>query len=110
MIHQYKRPQVETLVLHTNETIMRHKQFQITIEENAGKVINVTYDKHKILNPDVKYEDVKMIDPLPWGLYKIQEYVYKIKNIKNNIMYFLLSLPIALGFYTTGSPFGKYFF
>ena len=81
MLHQNKRPRVEKLVLYANETIMRRKKFQVIVEENAGKVINVTYDKRKILNPDVNYEDVKMIDTLPWGHDDIHEYLHKIKNV-----------------------------
>jgi len=55
------------LTLHTNEIIMRRKQFDIIVEQNRGKSLNLTYDKRKILNPIVSYEDVCMIDTLPFG-------------------------------------------
>ena len=81
MIHQNKRPRIEKLVLHTNETIMRRKKFQIMVEENRGKVINVTYDKRKIRNPDVEYDEITVIDTLPWGHNEIYEYLHKFKNV-----------------------------
>ena len=40
----------------------------------------MTYDKRKILNLDVNYEDVKMIDTLAWGHNDIQEHLHKITN------------------------------
>ena len=51
------------------------------VEENRGKVINVTYDKRKILNPDENYEDVTVIDTRPWGHDGIHHYLYRIKTI-----------------------------
>ena len=59
---------------------MRQKKFKVGVEENAGKVINVTYDKCKMLSPDVTYEDVLIIDTLLWGHDKIQEYLHKFRN------------------------------
>ena len=55
------------LTLHINEIIMRRKQFDIVVEQNRGKSLNLTYDKRKILNPMVAYDDVVMIDTLPFG-------------------------------------------
>ena len=59
---------------------MRRKKFQIIVEENRGKVINVTYDKRKILNPDVAYDEISVIDTLPWGHNEIHKYLHKFKN------------------------------
>ena len=80
MIHQNKRPRIEKLVLHTNETIMRRKKFQVMVGENGGKMIDVTYDKRKILNPDVEYDEISVIDTLPWGHDEIHEYLHKFRN------------------------------
>ena len=55
------------LTLHTNEIIMRRKQFDIAVEESKGKCLNLTYDKRKILNPMVPLDRFTMIDTLPFG-------------------------------------------
>ena len=81
MVQQNKKPRLEKLVLHKNETIMRRKKFQVIVEENRGKVINVTYDKRKILNPVENYEDVTVIDTRPWGHDDIHHYLYRMKTI-----------------------------
>jgi hypothetical protein len=78
---QNKKPRLERLVLHKNETIMRRKKFQVVVEENRGKIINLTYDKRKILNPDENYDEVTVIDTRPWGHDDIHHYLYRIKNI-----------------------------
>ena len=78
---QNKKPRLEKLTLHMNETIMRRKKFQVLVEENKGKIINLTYDKRKILNPDENYEDVTVIDTRPWGHDDIHEYMHRIQNI-----------------------------
>ena len=59
---------------------MRRKKFQIMVKENRGKVINVTYDKRKIRNPDVEYDEITVIYTLPWGHNEIHEYLHKFKN------------------------------
>ena len=66
MLHQHKKPRLEKLVLHTKETIMRRKKFQVMVEENKGKVINLTYDKRKIINPDEDYDRVSVVETKPW--------------------------------------------
>ena len=67
MVMQNKRPRVEKLVLHRNETIMRRKQFEIMVEENRGKILNLSYDKQRLLNHNLEYNDVTCVDTLPWG-------------------------------------------
>ena len=52
------------------------------MEENHGKIINVTYDKRKILNSDVDYEEITVIDTRPWGHNDIHKYLYRIPNIR----------------------------
>ena len=81
MFRQNKKARLEKLTLHLNETIMRRKKFQVMVEQNRGKVINVTYDKRKILNPDMDFNEVTMIDTRPWGHNDIHAYMYKIQNI-----------------------------
>ena len=54
------------LTLHTNEIIMRRQQFEIAVENNKGKGLNLVYDKCKILNPMVSLEEVTMVDTLPF--------------------------------------------
>ena len=78
---QKQKPRLKRLVLHKNETIMRRKKFQVMVEDNKGKIINLTYDKRKILNPDENYEDVTVIDTRPWGHDDIHHYLFRIKNI-----------------------------
>ena len=78
---QNKKPRLEKLILHKNETVMRRKKFQVLVEENRGKIINLTYDKRKILNPDEDYEEVTVIDTRPWGHDDIHRYLYRMKNI-----------------------------
>ena len=78
---QNKKNSVGRLVFHKNETIMRRKKFQVLVEENRGKVINLTYAKRKILNPDKDYEEVKVLDTRPWGHNNIHEYMYRIQSI-----------------------------
>ena len=36
-------------------------------EENKGKTINMTYDKRFIVNPQCAFEDVKIVNTLPFG-------------------------------------------
>jgi len=55
------------LTLHTDEIIMRRKFFDIAVENNRGKGLNLVYDKRKILNPMVSLEEVTMVDTLPFG-------------------------------------------
>ena len=58
---------IEKLSLHRNDVIMRRNRFQIIVERNKGKILNMVYDKRKILNPDCDYHLVTCIDTLPWG-------------------------------------------
>ena len=51
------------------------------VGENHRKIINVIYDKQKILNPDVEFNQMTMIDTRPSGHNDIHEYMYKIQNI-----------------------------
>ena len=51
----------------TNEIIMRRKQFDIVVEQNRGKSLNLTYDNRKIFHPMVAYNEVCVIDTLPFG-------------------------------------------
>ena len=53
--------------LHLNETIMRRKKLDIYVEENKGKVINMTYDKRFIVTPQRAFEDVTIVNTLPFG-------------------------------------------
>ena len=46
---------------------MRRKQFDIAVEQNKGKGLNLVYDKQKILNPMVSLDEVTMIDNLSFG-------------------------------------------
>ena len=58
----------DKMKLHANETIMRREAFKITVTNNPGKVLNMTYDKRHICPP--VYDEMgvlKMIDTLPWG-------------------------------------------
>ena len=55
------------MTLHTDEIIMRRKFFDIAVENNKGKGLNLVYDKRKILNPMVSLEEVTMVDTLPFG-------------------------------------------
>ena len=59
--------EITKLQLHLNETIMRRKKFDIHVEENKGKTINMTYDKRFIVNPQCAYENVTMVNTLPFG-------------------------------------------
>ena len=58
----------EKLVLHTNETIMQRRLFDIEVRNNNGKMLNMTYDKRAILPTSATTKDeIKMIDTLPFG-------------------------------------------
>ena len=60
----------EKLVLHKKETIMRRKKFRILVEQNKGKVINMTYDKRQLkelTEEEFDEEDIYCVDTLPWG-------------------------------------------
>ena len=46
---------------------MRCKQFDILVEQNKGKTLTLIYDKRKIMNLLVNYNDVTVIDTLPFG-------------------------------------------
>ena len=81
MLHQHKKPRLEKLVLHAKETIMRRKKFQVMVEENKGKVINLTYDKRKIINPDEDYDKVAIVETKPWGHRDISHYLERIKTV-----------------------------
>ena len=81
MTHQHKKPRLEKLVLHAKETIMRRKKFQVMVEENKGKVINLTYDKRKIINPDEDYDKVVIVETKPWGHRDISHYLERIKTV-----------------------------
>ena len=59
--------EITKLQLHLNETIMRRKKFDIHVEENKGKTINMTYDKRFIVNPQYAFEDGTMVNTLPFG-------------------------------------------
>ena len=59
--------EIAKLQLHLNETIMRRKKFEINVEYNKGKVINMTYDKRFIVNPQCAFEDVTIVNTLPFG-------------------------------------------
>ena len=54
--------EIMKLQLHLNETIMRRKKFEIHVEENKGKIVNMTYDKRFIVNPQCAFEDVKIVN------------------------------------------------
>ena len=55
------------LVPHKNEIMMRRNKFRLEVVENKGKMLNMTYDKRRIVMPDNDIEDVTVIDTLPWG-------------------------------------------
>ena len=46
---------------------MHCKKFEIQVEENKGKVINMTYDKRFIVNLQCAFEDVTIVNTLPFG-------------------------------------------
>ena len=81
MVKQNKRPRVEKLVLHRNETVIRRKKFEIMVEENRGKILNLSYDKRRLLNPNSEYNDVTCVDSLPWGHDSIHTYEHNLKNV-----------------------------
>ena len=82
MVMQNKRPRIEKLVLHSNKTIMGRKKFEIVVEENRGNILNLSYDKQRLLNPNVEYKDVTCVDTLnlPCGRDSIHTYEYNLKN------------------------------
>ena len=47
--------------------IMRRKKFEVQVESNKGKVINMTYNKRFIMNPQCAFEDVTIVNTLPFG-------------------------------------------
>ena len=56
------------MVLHLNEAIMRRQYFDVMVEMNKGKQINMIYDKRSICS--LVGEDPELIteiDTLPWG-------------------------------------------
>ena len=55
------------LLLSSIKLIMRHRQFDIAIEQNKGKGLNLTYNTCKILNPLVSLEEVTMMNTLSFG-------------------------------------------
>ena len=59
--------EIMKLQLHLNETIMRCKKIVIHLEENKVKFVNMTYDKRFIVNPQCAFEDVKIVNTLPFG-------------------------------------------
>ena len=59
--------EITKLQLHMNETIMRHKKFEVQVENNQGKVIKMTYDKCFILNPQCAFVDVTIVNTLLFG-------------------------------------------
>ena len=62
--------EIEDMVLHKDESIMRRHFFQIRVEKNKGKEIKMVYDKRVIVIPDS--EHLHMIDTLPYGHEKLQ--------------------------------------
>ena len=58
--------EITKVQLHLNETIMRRKKFEVQVEKNRGKVINMTYDKRFIVNPQCVFEYVTIINTLPF--------------------------------------------
>ena len=51
------------------------------VEQNKGKVINLTYDKRKIINPDEDYDKVTIVETKPWGHRDIHHYLERIKTV-----------------------------
>ena len=58
---------------------MRRKKFQVMVEENKGKVINMTYGKRKIIKSDEDYDQVTVVETKPWGHRDIEHYLQRIK-------------------------------
>jgi hypothetical protein len=58
---------IQKMTLHLGDMQMRRQRFEIVVHRNKGKIINMTYDKRKIVNPDVDYDSVTCVDTLPWG-------------------------------------------
>jgi hypothetical protein len=61
---------LEKLVLHQNETVMRRNLFQVLVQNNPGKVLNMVYDKREIVWIDgslIRPQEVTLVDTLPWG-------------------------------------------
>ena len=46
---------------------MRRKKFEINVEYNKGKFINMPHDKRFILNPQCAFEAVTIMNTLPFG-------------------------------------------
>jgi len=57
---------IEKLVLHLGEDIMRKDRFQVAVEPNRGKVINMVYDK-RVITPVDDIENITCVDTLPHG-------------------------------------------
>jgi G:T-mismatch repair DNA endonuclease (very short patch repair protein) len=59
---------MDKLVLHADESIMRRqKNFQIHVEKNRGKALNMIYDKRYIMVPIESIQDVSCVNTLPFG-------------------------------------------
>ena len=46
---------------------MRRTKFDVHVEENKGKIISMTFDKRFIVNPQCAFEDVTLVNTLPFG-------------------------------------------
>jgi hypothetical protein len=101
----------QKLVMHKNETIMVRDKFQLKVQENAGKVLNMGYDKRCIVVPNVPIEQVKEVKTLPYGhvdtyklhlakTFKSMDIAQRICNLFvinfYNINTFLYTIPIHL--------------
>ena len=46
---------------------MHRKKFEISVENNKGKIINMVCDKRFVVNPHCAFEDVTIVNILPFG-------------------------------------------
>jgi G:T-mismatch repair DNA endonuclease (very short patch repair protein) len=68
LVQKAQQQPFEKMRLHAHETIMRRTNFHVEVENNKGKVLNMTYDKRYICPPCFdETGQLKSIDTLPWG-------------------------------------------
>ena len=64
---------------------MRCKQFDILAEQNKGKTLTLIYDKRKIMNLLVNYNNVTVIDTLFFGHRELG--VYELAAASTSVVY-----------------------
>jgi hypothetical protein len=53
--------------MHKDETLMTRNKFQIQVQPNPGKKLNMGYDKRAIVTPTVPMEECTHVYTLPHG-------------------------------------------